>query len=69
VADRPADEIIVAAPGTSEQVALTSAQEVHEPKQGYRYAIRRGFAVATGDLIVVCEPDGTFVPSDPKIGW
>ena len=62
------DEIIVvnnnAAPGTSEQIATTSAQEVNEPKQGYGYAIRRGFTEAIGDLIVVCEPDGTFVPSD-----
>ena len=62
------DEIIVvnnnAALGTSEQVATTSAQEVHEPKQGHGYAIRRGFTEAIGDLIVVCEPDGTFVPSD-----
>ena len=62
------DEIIVvnnnAAPGTSEEVAKTTALEVHEPKQGYGYAIRRGFAEATGDLIVVCEPDGTFVPTD-----
>jgi glycosyltransferase involved in cell wall biosynthesis len=62
------DEIIVvnnnAALGTSEQVAPTSAQEVHEPKQGYGHAIRRGFTEAIGDLIVVCEPDGTFVPSD-----
>lgn len=62
------DEIIVvnnnAVPGTSEEVALTSAHEVHEPKQGYGYAIRRGLAEATGTLIVVCEPDGTFVPSD-----
>jgi glycosyltransferase involved in cell wall biosynthesis len=62
------DEIIVvnnnAAVGTSEQVAETSAQEVREPKQGYGYAIRRGFAEAIGDLIDVCEPDGTFVPSD-----
>ena len=62
------DEIIVvnnnAALGTSEQVATTSAQEVHEPKQGYGHAIRRGFTEAIGDLIVVCEPDGTFVPSD-----
>lgn len=58
------DEIIVvnnnAAAGTSQEVARTSAREVHEPTQGYGAAIRRGFAEATGDLIVVSEPDDTF---------
>ncbi len=50
------DEILVvnnnAAPGTSEEVARTSAREVHEPIQGYGAAIRRGFREADGDLIV-----------------
>ena len=58
------DEIIVvnnnAEPGTSEEVAATSAREVHEPTQGYGAAIRRGFREATGDLVIVSEPDGTF---------
>ena len=62
------DEIIVvnnnAAAGTSEAVAGTSAREVFEPVQGYGAAIRRGLAEAKGDLIVLCEPDGTFDPSD-----
>lgn len=62
------DEIIVinnnAAPGTSEQVAGTSAREIFEKKQGYGYAIRRGFRESQGDLIVLCEPDGTFSPHD-----
>ncbi len=58
------DEIIVvnnnAEPGTSEEVAGTSAREVHEPIQGYGAAIRRGFREATGELIIVSEPDGSF---------
>ncbi len=58
------DEIIVvnnnAAPGTSEEVEPTSAREVLEPEQGYGAAIRRGFQEATGDLVIVSEPDGTF---------
>jgi glycosyltransferase involved in cell wall biosynthesis len=62
------DEVLVinnnAAPGTSEEVAGTGAVEVHEPQQGYGFAIRRGLAEATGDYLVVCEPDGTFRPSD-----
>ncbi len=62
------DEIIVvnnnAAPGTSEEVQKTPAREVHEPVQGYGAAIRRGFREASGDLIIVAEPDGTFVGRD-----
>jgi glycosyltransferase involved in cell wall biosynthesis len=64
------DEIIVvnnnAAEGTSEEVAGTSAREVHEPVQGYGAAIRRGFAEAAGDLIIVSEPDGTFQSHDVR---
>lgn len=62
------DEILVinnnAAKGTSEEVAPTSAREIHEPRQGYGAAIQRGFREATGELIVVCEPDDTFVAVD-----
>lgn len=62
------DEIIVinnnAAEGTSEEVSGTSAIEYHEPKQGYGAAIQRGFREASGDLIAVFEPDGTFVARD-----
>lgn len=49
-----------AAPGTDQEVARSNARLVHEPRQGYGWAIRRGFQEATGDLIVVAEPDGTF---------
>jgi glycosyltransferase involved in cell wall biosynthesis len=63
-----ADEILVinnnAASGTSEEVAKTDALEIHEPKQGYGNAIRRGFHEATGDLLIVSEPDGTFLGRD-----
>jgi glycosyltransferase involved in cell wall biosynthesis len=62
------DEIVVvnnnAAAGTSDEVAGTGAREIHEPQQGYGAAIQRGFLEATGDLMVVCEPDGTFEPRD-----
>jgi glycosyltransferase involved in cell wall biosynthesis len=58
------DEIVVvnnnAAPGTDEEVRRTDARLVHETRQGYGWAIRRGFQEATGELIVVAEPDGTF---------
>jgi hypothetical protein len=62
------DEIVVvnnnAAEGTSEQIAGTGAREVFEPQQGYGAAIRRGIREATGDCVVICEPDGTFLARD-----
>jgi glycosyltransferase involved in cell wall biosynthesis len=62
------DEVLVvnnnAAPGTSEEVSGTGAREIHEPRQGYGWAIRRGLAEAAGDYLVVCEPDGTFLARD-----
>jgi glycosyltransferase involved in cell wall biosynthesis len=58
------DEILVinnnAAPGTSEEVAETSAREIFEATQGYGAAIRRGFREADGDFVIVSEPDGSF---------
>ena len=61
-----------AAAGTSEEVAAATAQvvsgtlvrEVHERRQGYGYAIQRGLREASGDYIVISEPDGTFLGRD-----
>ena len=62
------DDILVvnnnAAEGTSDEVAMTSAREVLETRQGYGAAIRRGLAEVDTDLICICEPDGTFNPRD-----
>ncbi len=62
------DEVVVvnnnAAPGTSEEAAKTRAIEVFEPAQGYGASMRRGLKEATGEWIIVCEPDGTFQPED-----
>lgn len=62
------DEVVVvnnnAEPGTSYEVAQTSAVEVIEPRQGYGHAIRRGLIESTGDIVVLAEPDGTFLPED-----
>jgi glycosyltransferase involved in cell wall biosynthesis len=62
------DEVVVvnnnAAQGTSEEVAKTRAREVHEGRQGYGNAIRRGLREATGEYLVVSEPDGTFLGRD-----
>ena len=62
------DEIIVvnnnAAEGTKEEVEKTKAKQLFEKKQGYGYAIRRGLSEAKGDLIIISEPDGTFLGKD-----
>jgi len=62
------DEVVAvnnnAEPGTNEEVSKTSAKLIYEPKQGYGYAIRRGLQETKGDLIVVCEPDNTFMAKD-----
>jgi len=62
------DEVVVvnnnAEPGTAEEVATTRARQVFEPRQGYGSAYRRGLAEATGDLLILAEGDGTFLPRD-----
>ena len=62
------DEVLVvnnnAAPGTAEEVAATPARQVYETRQGYGWASRRGLAEARGELLVLAEPDGTFLPGD-----
>src|SRR5262245_35240393 len=62
------DEVVVcnnnAAAGTSEEVARTGAREVFEERQGYGWSCRRALLEARGDLVVLCEPDGSFEPAD-----
>jgi glycosyltransferase involved in cell wall biosynthesis len=62
------DEVVVvdnnAEPGTRDEVEQTRARLVEEPRQGYGYATRRGLLEASGDLVVIAEPDGTFLPGD-----
>lgn len=67
-ADALVDEIVVvnnnAAPGTDDEVRQTPARLVYESRQGYGYAIWKGLAEATGDLLIIAEPDGTFSGHD-----
>jgi glycosyltransferase involved in cell wall biosynthesis len=62
------DEVLVvdnnAQPGTREEVGKTRARLIHEPRQGYGHATRRGLLEARGELIILAEPDGTFLPED-----
>src|SRR6202035_2669438 len=62
------DEVLVvdnnAQEGTVEEVRKTRARIVYEPRQGYGHATRRGLMEASGGLIVLAEPDGTFLAQD-----
>jgi glycosyltransferase involved in cell wall biosynthesis len=62
------DEVIVvdnnALGDTRGEIQKTEAKMVTEKKQGYGYGYMRGLLEATGDLIVMCEADGTFEPGD-----
>ncbi|MCC6152355.1 MAG: glycosyltransferase family 2 protein [Candidatus Hydrogenedentes bacterium] len=62
------DEVVVvnnnAASGTDEEVKQTKARLVHETAQGYGHAIWKGLAEATGDILIIAEPDGTFSGHD-----
>lgn len=62
------DELIVvnnlAEPGTEDEVAKTPARMIYENRPGYGYALQAGLAAAKGDLLVLAEPDGTFMGKD-----
>jgi glycosyltransferase involved in cell wall biosynthesis len=62
------DEIVVvdnnSRDRTAELARAAGARVVNEARQGYGFALRRGLAEATGDLVALCEPDGTFLPRD-----
>jgi glycosyltransferase involved in cell wall biosynthesis len=62
------DEIVVvdnnSRDGTAAEAAATRARVVSETRQGYGYALRRGLDEARGDIIILAEPDGTFLGRD-----
>jgi glycosyltransferase involved in cell wall biosynthesis len=62
------DEIVVvdnnSRDRTVEEARQTSARIVTETSQGYGHALRRGLREARGDIIILAEPDGTFVGRD-----
>lgn len=50
---------------TAQLIAATRARYIKEyDKRGYGHAIMRGLDEATGDLLIMCEADGTFSPND-----
>jgi glycosyltransferase involved in cell wall biosynthesis len=62
------DEIVVvdnnSQDATAQEASRAGARVVTETRQGYGYALRCGLREATGDLIILAEPDGTFVGKD-----
>jgi glycosyltransferase involved in cell wall biosynthesis len=62
------DEVVVVDNNSRDRTVAeaqqTRARIVGEPAQGYGHALRRGLREATGDLVIMAEPDGTFVGRD-----
>jgi glycosyltransferase involved in cell wall biosynthesis len=62
------DEIIIvdnnAEEGTLEAISGLGILVANEKRQGYGAAIKNGLRQASGDIVVICEPDGTFTPAD-----
>ena len=62
------DEVVVvdnnSRDGTAQEARATRARVVPEARQGYGYALQRGLREATGDIIILAEPDGTFMGRD-----
>jgi glycosyltransferase involved in cell wall biosynthesis len=62
------DEVLVvdnnSRDGTARVAGAAGARVIHEPRQGYGNALRRGLAEAQGEYVVLAEPDGTFMAKD-----
>ena len=50
--------------GTAAHASAAGARVIHESRQGYGNALRRGLAEARGEYVVLAEPDGTFMAKD-----
>src|SRR5205085_8930972 len=50
--------------GTGDLAREAGARVVLETRQGYGNALQRGLREATGDYIILAEPDGTFIAND-----
>jgi glycosyltransferase involved in cell wall biosynthesis len=49
---------------TADEARLTRARVVQETAQGYGHALRRGLREAASDIVIMAEPDGTFIGRD-----
>jgi glycosyltransferase involved in cell wall biosynthesis len=68
VALEAVDEVLVVDNNSRDQTAARAwaagARVVRESRQGYGFALRRGLAEASGEYVVLAEPDGTFMAKD-----
>lgn len=62
------DEIVVVDNNSRDRTAAEArdagARVVRETRQGYGFALQRGLEEATGEIIILAEPDGTFLGRD-----
>ena len=62
------DEVIAvdnnAVKGTKEEIFKTKARYILETRQGFGYGYRRALREASGDILLITEPEGTFVAND-----
>jgi glycosyltransferase involved in cell wall biosynthesis len=62
------DEVLVvdnnSQDATAELAERAGARVVSETAQGYGHALQRGLREASGDLVILAEPDGTFFADD-----
>ncbi len=62
------DEIVVVDNNSKDRTAEVAAQEgarvIRETRQGYGNALRAGMDHAEGDILILCEADGSFRASD-----
>ena len=62
------DEVVVvdnnSTDATASEAGATRARVVRETIQGYGAALRRGLMEAGGDLVILAEPDATFMGKD-----
>jgi glycosyltransferase involved in cell wall biosynthesis len=62
------DEVLVVDNNSRDETAALAAEAgarvIQESRQGYGFALRRGMREASGDLVILAEPDGTFVARD-----
>jgi len=53
---------------TKQQILKTSALYLEEKKQGFGAAVKKGLSNISSDIILISEPDGSFLASDiPKM--